>query len=314
MISSIHPINNKLHFSNYLKNEFKFLILILTFSLTMRLDIIHHNVRTWGHYKNNLSNYYLKHNSDIISINSHGLNSDNNQFLKMLSYSNLTSGTAILCKTTKKHAHFKINMDTNSLYSIIHTNIGKILIYSLYRPPRFKALPLIDIKNALNLGLPTLNIGNFNIHHKNYGHNRSDNLGKLFNNFANRNNLHFIGPHFKTFFNHIHSGTPDLIFCNTQALNLAIQISSGDRLPYSDHIPIHIKLNSNPIAIPTDLKFNLHKANWEEFREELSFYSLPNIHNKDLPYIDNITQTFINNINTASENHIQIHSFFQSLQ
>ena len=73
----------------------------------MRLDIIHHNVRTWGRYKNNLSNYYLTHNPDIISINSHGLDSNKDQFLKIFSYSNLTtgngphSGTAILCKLIK---------------------------------------------------------------------------------------------------------------------------------------------------------------------------------------------------------------------
>ena len=164
----------------------------------MRLNIIHHNVRTWGRYKNNLSNYYLTHNPNIFSINSHGLNSNKDQFFKIFSYSNLASGngphsgTTILCKTNQKHAHFKTSLDTNSLYTIIHTNTGKILIYSLYRPPRINSLPLIDIKNALNLNLPTLIIGDFNIHHTNFGHNQSDNLGKLFNNFTNRNNLHFL--------------------------------------------------------------------------------------------------------------------------
>ena len=312
MISFLLPLISNYTNSNFIIKKSLLIIytILLILSLTMRLDLIHHNVRNWGIHKNNLSNYYLKHNPDIISINSHGLNTDKDQFLKIFSYSNLTSGTglhagtALLCKTNLKHAHFTPNMDNNSLYSIIHTDLGKILIFSLYRPPRINALPLIDIKNALNLGLPTLILGDFNIHHTNFGHNRSDNLGKIFNNFALRNNLHFLGPHFKTYFNNINSGTPDLIFGNNQILNLAVQISPGDRLPFSDHIPIHIKLNSNPIAIPADPKFNLHKANWEEFREELSSIPLPNIHNKDLPFIDDITQNFINNIINASENHI----------
>ena len=235
--------------------------------LTMRLDIIHHNVRHWGRFKHDLTNYYLKHNPDIISLNSHGLNSDNKQFLKIFSYSNLTtgtgihSGTALLTKTTHKHIHIKATMDTNSLYSIIHTSHGKILVFSLYRPPRINALPLIDIKNALNLGLPTIIVGDFNIHHTNFGHNRNDNLGTLYNTFTNQNSLHFMGPNFKTYFSHVISGTPDLVFCNLLALNLAINITPGERLPSSDHILIHIQLNTNPIAVPTQTRYNLSRAN-----------------------------------------------------
>ena len=55
-IKPLIPITTK-NFINLL------LILIL---LTMRLDIIHHNVRHWGHHKNDLSNYYLRHNPGII--------------------------------------------------------------------------------------------------------------------------------------------------------------------------------------------------------------------------------------------------------
>ena len=149
---------NTLFPSIIIKNFINLLLILIL--LTMRLDIIHHNVRHWGQHKNDLSNYYLKHNPDIISVNSHGLNTNTNKFVKIFSYLNLTSGTephagaALLTRTNLKHAHFKSTMDPNSLYSIIHTEHGKILIYSLYRPPRINALPLIDIKNALNLGLP----------------------------------------------------------------------------------------------------------------------------------------------------------------
>ena len=134
LIKTINPI-----IPPTIKNIINFLILIL---LTMRLDIIHHNVRHWGQHKNDLVNYYLKHNPDIISINSHGLNSNANKFVKIFSYSNLTtesgphSSSALLARTNLKHAHFKTTMDPNSLYSIIHTDHGKILIYTLYRPPQ----------------------------------------------------------------------------------------------------------------------------------------------------------------------------------
>ena len=203
----------------------------ITYIPTIKLDIIHHNVRHWGKYKNDLSNYYLKHNADILSLNSHGLDTNKRQFLKIFTYSNLTSGTgmqagtALLAKTFIKHAHFKTNNDTNSLYTIIHTDIGKILIYSLYRPPRVNTLPLIDTQNALNHGLPTFIIGDFNIKNTNYGHTLTNDLGRTFYNFSLRNNLHFLGPDFKTFFNSVNNGTPDLLFCNFPALHLAVNIT-----------------------------------------------------------------------------------------
>ena len=39
----------------------------------MKLGLIHHNVRNWGYNKHQLANYYLKHNPDVITLNSHGL-------------------------------------------------------------------------------------------------------------------------------------------------------------------------------------------------------------------------------------------------
>ena len=275
----------------------------------MKLDVIHHNVRHWGRYKNDLSNYYLKHNADVLSLNSHGLDTNKKQFLKIFTYSNLTSGTgihagtALLTKTYIKHANFKTTNDPNSLYTILHTDIGKILIYSLYRPPRVNTLPLFDIQNALNLGFPTFIIGDFNIKNTNYGHTYTNDLGRLFHNFSLRNNLHFLGPDFKTYFNNINKGTPDLVFCNFPALHLAIHITPGDRLSASDHIPIHIQINSNPIIIPAPLKFNFNQADWSNFREDLASFPLPKIHNITLEQLDIETQILTDNImNTANDN------------
>ena len=143
----------------------------------MRLDIIHYNVRHWWQHKHDLVNYYLKHNPDIISINSHGLNSNANKFVKIFSYSNLTtgsgphSGSALLARTNLKHAHFKTTMDPNP-FTVSFTQIMARFSFTHYTdPPRINALPLVDIKNALNLGLPTILVGDFNIHHTNFGHN-----------------------------------------------------------------------------------------------------------------------------------------------
>ena len=71
----------------------------------MRINLIHHNVRSWTNFNNRqaLSNYYLSNNPDIITINSHSI-TNNNKFVKLLHYSGYTknkeahAGVAILIK------------------------------------------------------------------------------------------------------------------------------------------------------------------------------------------------------------------------
>ena len=215
----------------------------------MKLNICQNNVRHWGLHKNMLSNYYLSHDFDIITINSHGLNTENSEFIKIFGYSNITTGnelhaaSAILIKSKYIHTNYRSNIDKNSSYSIINTDKGKILIFTFYRPPRIKLLPLMEIQRVLQFNLPVIILADANLHHKDFGHKNNDDLGKQFKNFLNKNNLFFLGPNFHTFFSDINIGKPDLVFGNTLLTNFAINISPGERLPTSDHIPIHVEIN-----------------------------------------------------------------------
>ena len=277
----------------------------------MKLDIIHHNVRHWGSDKNLLSNYYLQSNPDIITINSHGLDSTKGQFLKLFNYSNKTSGSgmatgaAILTKSCIKHTNYKADYDNNTLYTIIETNIGKIAIFTFYSPPRFNWLPLTDLQNVLNLNIPTIILTDANVKHTHFGHNNSDELGKLLYNFMKRNNLLFLGPNFKTFFSSTRSGKPDIVLGNTQMANLAIYITAGKRLSSSDHIPIHIQINSSPIAIPLPIpQLNYNRANWEGFRSELESIPLPKIQGWSIEELENNTNLLMQKITNAAKNNI----------
>ena len=53
-----------------------------------------------------------------------------------------------------------------------------------------------------------------NVHYKCFEHNDLGDLEKQFNNFILRNDLHFMGPNFNTFYYASHKGKHDLIFCN----------------------------------------------------------------------------------------------------
>ena len=277
----------------------------------MKLEIIHQNVRCWGNDKNQLANYYLKYNPDVITINSHGLDPAAGEFLKLYTYSNKTSGTgkhagaAILTKNHIPHTNFCTGTDPNSLYTTIKTDTGDIAIYTFYRPPRLNMLPLMEIKKVLNLNIPTIILCDANVHHKAFGHNKSDQLGKLLLKFMNRNQLHFLGPDFKTFFSSTNSGKPDIIIGNNAILDLAIHITEGDRTPASDHLPIHIQLNTSPILVPSTYKrLNFNRANWEGFRKEMEEIPLPKIHNMTVGELENNTNNFIEKLSKAMENNI----------
>lgn len=279
----------------------------------MKLDIIHHNVRHWDNGKNILANYYLKHNPDVISINSHGLNPANGEFVKLFSYSNKTSGTgkhsgaAILTKSYIPHTNHRVDMDPNSLYTIINTNMGKIVIFTFYRPCRMQMLPLIDIQKVLDLNLPTLIVTDANVHHIAFGHSYSDRLGKLLFNFMRRKDLYFLGPNFKTYFNSVNKGKPDIILGNKDILKFAVHITEGDRLCASDHLPIHIQLNTSPIAIPAnESRLNLNRANWEGFRMELEEIPLPITQNMSIQELESNTKYLMNKISSAISNNIPI--------
>ena len=292
----------------------------------MRLKICHHNVRHWGIHKNMLSNYYISNNFDIVTINSHGLNTENKEFLKIFGYSNITTGnelhagTAILIKSKYIHTHYKSNIDKNSAYSIIQTDKGKILIYTFYRPPRVNLLPLMEIKKILQLNIPVLILTDSNLHHRDFGHNRTDDLGRQFKNFMTQNNLYFLGPNFNTFYSSINKGKPDLLIGNSLITQFAIHISPGNRLSTSDHIPIHLEINSNPIAIPTQPSFNYNRANWEGFRYELNQIKIPNTNKISTNDLNTLTQELITKIMEAANNNIPqttykfIHAFQPSMK
>ena len=113
-----------------------------------------------------------------------------------------------------------------------------------------------------------------------------------------------MGPKFNTYFSAINKGKPDLIFENIHLPKFAINISSGDRLPSSDHIPIHVEINSNPIAIPSEPRFNYNRANWEGFRHDLNQLKHPNTKNITINKLDKIIQDLHINIMKAAENNI----------
>ena len=282
----------------------------------MRIHLIHQNVRSWTNYSNAqiLSNYYLSKDPDVITINGHSI-SQQNKNVKLLNYSGFTknkqahSGVAILVKSNIQHTFHTNTSNKNIMAATIFTMKGKITIITFYRPPRDNFLPLMDLQLFLDFNNPTIILADTNSHHRQFGHSRTDKLGRILHKFMEEKSLHFLGPHFNTFFQGIQTGKPDIIFCNDHFLHLATHIKEGDRLVASDHIPLHVTFSSNPIAIPDCPKYNFNRANWPKFRQHMEELELPNLINKDSSEIDKQWEKLINHMIAGANKYIPKSNF-----
>ena len=277
----------------------------------MSIKIIHHNVRNWVNpsHINELCNYYITQDPHIITINSHSIIKAD-KFVKLFGYSGYTkhkqraAGVAMLIKHNIPHTFHTDTINDNIMAATINSTHGKITIVTFYRPPRQDTLPLTDIIHFLNYNNPTIILTDANIKHQNFGHNTSDRLGKLLNNFNLNTNLHFIGPDFNTYFQHNHQGKPDIILANTSFLHLAYNIKEGPRLTSSDHIPILVTASTSPLAIPIPPTYNYNRADWPKFKDHMEQLPLPYIINQPTHNIETMWDTLIKHMLQGANNHI----------
>ena len=259
----------------------------------MKIKIIHYNVRHWinTHYIKMMSNYFLKKDPDIITLNAHSITKSDKK-VKLVNYSAFTknkqmdSGVAILIKKDIPHTFHTNTSNNNVLAATIQTRQGKMRIITFYRPPRQKNLPLMDINILIEQNIPTLILADANIKHVNFGHSSTDSDRKILNKYINSADIHFIGPDFCTYYDHNKSGKPDILMANSNFLTMAYHIQEGDRFPCFDHIPIIIETFTSPLIIPNTPQFNYNKVNWPEFNKHMSELEIPNIVNMSTENID----------------------------
>ena len=273
------------------------------------ITILQHNVLHWKNRKNNLINTYLDLNPDIILINSHGLNEEEN--IKISGYNcysknifnELNDGIAILIKRKFRH---RINDDflTNFLEIKIETTLGPISIATTYLPPRRAFLPFPDIHTLANNNHPTYILADMNAQHTTLGNRHNNQVGKNLDRLISQGKLQHLGPNFSTYHSPTSSTTPDIVLANNKIFH-NIEMIPGP-VTLSDHIPILMKITTKAILKPTPPMLQLKKANWEGFKIEieqnLADEILPN--NLHFTQIDTHLNKWFNSIETAMEKHI----------
>ena len=165
----------------------------------MALTIFQVNICSW---KNN--NYILKcslpqTNPDIILLNE--ISITEHCKINIRGYRGIhkcteqKSGVAIFVKYNLQAKFIEFNSE-DILAVKITTNLGQLLVATVYTPPRRDYIPTIQINKILDFKLPTVIIGDFNANHMMFDNStHSNNKGKQLFTLINSKNLRYLGPH-----------------------------------------------------------------------------------------------------------------------
>ena len=275
----------------------------------MSLNILHINIRCWKTNRYLLLTELCNYSPDIILLNE---TSNTTLDIKIQGFRCLQkcndhhAGVAILIKSSIQF-HPIYTSDDHSIAAKIFTSMGPIIISTNYIPPRLgNYIPSITINKILNHNLPTIIASDFNAKHP-FLHNtnrQGDHRGQILHSIAQNRNLQFIGPFFNTFQNHLFTSKPDVVLANRQLSLFHHHLSKG-RCIGSDHFPILIKLNIQPIKILISPKNKADTLNIENFKNALTNDTFQELNNRPTTDIDQYTETLINNISNATTNNCQ---------
>ena len=257
-----------------------------------RLTVVQHNVQHWATRKNELYNTYRHLDPDVILINSHGVKEADT--LKMYTYTvykknysnQLADGVAIAVKNGLNH---KLVEGFENLLAVeIETNLGPVVLATIYLPPRRPALPMPEILRFSRLRKPAYLMGDLNARHLALGYDNNPNATG--NNIARLlldGVLTHLGPDFPTYISGEHATTPDIVLGNRFA-DLSVVMEPGP-LSTSDHIPIVATISTNPIITETVIeRDDYSRADWEGLQTYLQ--NLPRPTNLRLASIEEIEE------------------------
>ena len=278
----------------------------------MGITVFHTNIRNWNKNKYTLQVELSNHNPEVILINETGKVYDNQ--LKLLGYTSLgksnttNHGVAIFVKEKIKYE--LINTKEEGTLAIkLSTNLGPIIISTIYSPPRNTHIPTITINKIFFYNLPAILIADLNAHHPildntTRARQNPDSKGKQLFNIIERRKLNFLGPDFNTYITNRGKGKPDVIIANNKFNLFHHTINQGKNIG-SDHLPIIFKFQLQPIRIIQPTKPNLDTLNVKKYKEQLSKLKIEEINNKPVEILDNITEKLMNEILITTEQNSQ---------
>ena len=280
----------------------------------MGITILHTNIRNWNKNRYTLQVELSNYSPEVILINETGKTNENQ--LKLPGYNSLgksntaNHGVAIFIKEYIKHEliHTK---EEGTLAIKMFTNLGPIIISTIYSPPRNTYIPTITINKIFSFNLPAILIADLNAHHPILDNTtrarpNPDPKGKQLFNIIEKRKLNFLGPDFDTFITKRGKGKPDVIIANNKFNLFHHTINQGNNIG-SDHLPIIFKFQLQPIRIIQPTKPNLETLNINRYKEQLSKLKIEEINNKPVEILDNIAENLMKEILITTEQNSKKH-------
>ena len=191
-------------------------------------------------------------------------------------------------------------MKSDTIGAKIETSQGKIIVMTAYSPPRYNQLPAQDLEYMIHNQLPTLFAGDLNARHQLFGYTSTPNVkGRALARLIYNNRLNHIGPNFNTFFTRNSSTKPDCVLCNN-TFYLNHHITPGG-IGTSDHLTIDIKISAKPIQVPCTPTPDIHKVNWEEYKNQLETVQEINLDGQNTENIHREFDNLYKQINNAKD-------------
>ena len=262
--------------------------------------------------RNILYSYLEQEDPDIVLLND--LSNTNNYKIKLHGYTTRQTdvggqyrGSCILIKSTLRHDFLTDTFSSTDFLAVkIHTLQGPIIIATTYVNPE-TFLPIHDFIKLFDFNhLPVFFAGDLNAKHRVWHYPTTDAHGRQLLALFNTKNLHYIGPDFYTFHSTTGKGRPDIVFGNRAAQPYHTHCTPGPNIG-SDHIPLIVRLSTNPILNPEKINFRYAQANWEEFTSELDSKNLNRIcevENKNVIEIDRLWGKIFTSIRDCMVRHI----------
>ena len=213
-------------------------------------------------------------------------------------------GVAVMVKSTLRHTHITEWPSAHFLATKIHTQHGQFLVATTYSRPG-AGLPLNSLNRLFNhTNLPVYIIADLNATHTAFRHTNNNQHGQQLLQLSRLKRLRFLGPDFPTTFTYAGTGRPDLIFSNRQSLLFHHHVSHGPPCG-SDHIPLILKISSNPITIPSPPRFDFNSADWDNFQTTLTETHQPTqLDGQSYTKIDDAVERLHTNIISSANRHI----------
>ena len=146
----------------------------------------------------------------------------------------------------------------------VHIDRQELTICSMYLPPG-TSLPVAELQHLLlELPTPVLVVGDFNAHSTAWGCDSTGTRGRLLESLINDEALCVLNTGERTHFT-LPSGQTSALDLSLASPQLAHRFnwSVHDDPLGSDHFPVWIKFQGNPVLGSRPQRWNLRKANWE---------------------------------------------------